>query len=94
MTQLEMQRRFFAPDPQPAGGVSPRDQTTIGWRGHGPRDQEKRTRRAPLREYVLVDYSRSNRHSHCEIQTTTTDRLTLRSALGVSLHRQTKGIGK
>ena len=33
--------------------------TTVAWRGLGPRDQEKRTRHAPLGGYVrvLVDYT-------------------------------------
>ena len=30
---------------------------SVGWRGLGPRDQDKRTRREPLRGYVLVDYT-------------------------------------
>ena len=33
--------------------------TTVHWRRLGPRGQEKRTRRAPLRGYVLVDHSSS-----------------------------------
>ena len=40
-----------------AVGASLRGQTTVGWRGLGPKDQEKRTWRAPLRGYVLVDYT-------------------------------------
>ena len=47
-------RRCFAPDAQLAAGASLRGHTTVGWRGLGPGDQEKRTRRAPLRVYVLV----------------------------------------
>ena len=38
-------------------GASLRGQTTVGWRGLGPRDQEQRTWRALLRANVLVDYT-------------------------------------
>ena len=38
-------------------GASLRGQTTVSWRGLGPRYQEGRTWRAPLRGYVLVDYT-------------------------------------
>ena len=42
------------------GGTYLRGQTTtVGTRGLRSRDQEKRTRRAPLGGYVLVDYSSS-----------------------------------
>ena len=42
-------------DTQSTGGVSFRGQTTVvDWRGLEPRDQEKRTRRAPLYCYVPV----------------------------------------
>ena len=40
-----------------AVGVPLRGQTTVGLRGLGSRDQEQRTWRAPLREYVLVHYT-------------------------------------
>ena len=43
-------RRCFAPDAQSASGASLRAQATVGWRALGPRDLEKRTRRALLRE--------------------------------------------
>ena len=46
-------RRCFAPDARSAL----RGQTTVGWRGLGPRDQEQRILRALLRAYVLVDYA-------------------------------------
>ena len=51
-------RRCFAPDARSAGGASLRGQTTSGWLGLGPRVQEKRIGRAPLRGYVLVDSGR------------------------------------
>ena len=44
------------------GGATPRGPTTtVGWRGFGPRDQEKRTRRAPLPAYI-----RSRRLHHAK----------------------------
>ena len=54
------------------GGASLRGQTTVGWRGLGPRDQEKRTLRAPLRGYLLEDSHRSSSQSHGEIENTKT----------------------
>ena len=48
------QRRCPARDAQLAVDPSLRGQATVGWRGLGPRDREERTRRMPLREYVLV----------------------------------------
>ena len=63
------QRRCFAPVTQSAGVAFVRGQITAGWRELGPRDQEKHTRRAPLRGYVLVD---SSSKSQCEIRNTKT----------------------
>ena len=75
------------------GGASLRGQTAAGWRGLGPIDQEKRTRRAPLRGHVLVDsYSSSpsvtlgNTWYKIPRQVDS-----INSALGAPLHRQTKG---
>ena len=55
-----------------AARLSVARQQTVGYRGLRPRDQEKRTRRAPLRGCVLVDSSSSSGSSqfHCEIQNT------------------------
>ena len=52
-------RRCFAPDARAAGGATLRGQTAVAWRGLGLRDEEKRTRYAPLRGYVrvLADYT-------------------------------------
>ena len=49
MSWMVTQRRCFAPDAQPAIRASLRRQTSVGWRGLGPRDEGKLTRRAPLR---------------------------------------------
>ena len=49
-----VERRCFAPEARSAGEASLRGQTTVGWRGRGPRGQEKRTRGAPLRGYVVL----------------------------------------
>ena len=75
-----------------AVGASLRGQTTVGWRGLGPRDQEKRPWRAPLRKYVT-------RRLHCRTAATATavshivkrkiPRQVDSSALGTSLRRQT-----
>ena len=61
-------RRCFAPDARSEGGASLRGQTTVGWHGLGPRYQEERSGRTPLRGYVLVDDSSSSSQSHCELQ--------------------------
>ena len=57
-----VKRRWSAPDARSGGGASLRGQTTttVGWRGSGPRDLEKRTRCAPLGGYILVDYNNSD----------------------------------
>ena len=73
--------------------ASLRGQTTVGWRGLGPRDQEKRTRHAPLRGYVRVLvrtllYSSSSSQSQHGTQNTKTGGS---SALATSLRRQTRG---
>ena len=78
-----------------AVGASPRGQTMVGWRGLGLRDQEQRTWRAPLRGYVLLDYTGcctavaaaavSHRVKH------KIPRLVDSSALGTSLRRKTRG---
>ena len=66
-----VQRRCFVPDAQSAGGASLFGQTSVGWRGLGPRDQEKRTRQALFGGNVLADFS-STVQSHCEMQNTKT----------------------
>ena len=58
-----VKRRCFATDAQSADGASLRGLTAVGWRGLGPRDQEERPRRAPLRGCVLVDNSSSSNSS-------------------------------
>ena len=50
-------RRCLAPDAQSAVGASLRSHATLGRRGLGPRDQEKRPRRMPLRGYVLASWT-------------------------------------
>ena len=61
-------RRCVAPDAQSVGGAFLHGQTSVGWRGLGPRY----TRRAPLRGYVL-DCSSSSSQAHCvKVQNTKT----------------------
>ena len=60
MSWMVTQRRCFVYDAQPAIGASLRRQTTVGWRGLGPRDEGKRTRRAPLRTRRLYSSSSSS----------------------------------
>ena len=63
---------------------------TVGWRGLGPRDQEKRTRRAPLGGYVRVDYS-SSTAAGSHIVKYKIPRQVDSTALGTPLGRQTIG---
>ena len=63
MSWMVTQRRCFAPDAQPTIGGPLRRQTTVGWRGLGPRDEGKRTRRAPLRTRRFYSSSSSSTQS-------------------------------
>ena len=85
-----VQRLCFAPDALSAGArcVSLRPDYSRLWRGLGHKNQERPTRRAPLRGYVLVDYSSSSSsssssQSHCELQNIKTGRLYVAHSAGL-----------